>query len=208
MAAAGDRLPTRDPVDGDRPGQVESLERHGSEALRPPRARGYDRNPKTSLGQRNQVVIGGDLMGAGRGDTLSAQIAREFFGHFGFGLNQKRLIRELAGLDQVLRCQPMTALDDQLERFGEQGPAIETLPDRAERCRQRQLDLTFLQKLEDLGIRASASLQLHVEQPGISSASGVASRARSSVREIAMASELPWPELIDRASDLAERALS
>src|SRR5262245_11576500 len=97
---------------------------------------------------------------------MAANERREPVEVLAIGTPQPAFSSQVTDLYGGTRGEAMLGAEDESELFGEEWPAIETLPGIPEVCGDGELGAARLEKLDDLGRRAAQQFQLEaVEQP-------------------------------------------
>ena len=169
----------------------------------------HDRDAHVGFEQRDQVAFGCDLVAVRHVDPAVAQETAQRLRVLAIGAHQQPLLAQILERHRLAARERMGGVDQQEKFFGEQRPAVEPLPGVADRGRDRELGLTFLQRLGHLG--AGAAQQLFSSRLPKWSCSALicgTNSERSIERDSTSRSAPTSPLLIEEASVRAESALS
>ena len=125
-----------------------------------------ERDAQAGLQQSDEVALGCELVAFVHIEMMAANECCRLFRLLAIGAPQPALLSQVFDLDHRMRGETMPGIEDQAELFGEQRPALETLPFLADVPCNGELGIPRLEELHDL--RRGPAQQFHfqpVEQP-------------------------------------------
>src|SRR5262249_43954872 len=111
------------------------------------------RDAKIRFEQRDQIPFRAQLVSLVDVETMAANERREPFEVLERGRPKPTFLPQVIDLDRGTRSEAMLGAEDESELFGEERPAIETLPGMPEVRGDGELGAARLEKLDDFGRR-------------------------------------------------------
>src|SRR3954471_24044766 len=103
-----------------------------------------ERDAQAGLQQSDEVAFGCELVALIHIEMMAANECCRLFRLLAIGAPQPALLSQVFDLDHRMRGETMPGIEDQAELFGEQRPAIETLPFLADVPRNGELGVSRL----------------------------------------------------------------